>query len=409
MFLLSHMLERFVQVGTLNVIDAYGRHHRFGGTTEQVVTLRLHDSALHHRLFFNPDLALGEAYMDGTLTFEEGTLHDLLHLFHLNRQSLHSYPLQAVIRPVSRLLRSLRQYNPIGRARKNVAHHYDLSRQLFELFLDDDLQYSCAYFKNESDTLETAQQAKLQHIAAKLLIEPGQRILDIGCGWGGLACALARQADVEVVGVTLSVEQHKVACERAQALGLSDRVRFELRDYRELNERFDRIVSVGMFEHVGVRHYSEFFAKVNSLLEDDGVMLLHSIGRIGPPSVTGPWLRKYIFPGGHSPSLSEVFKATERQRLWVTDLEILRLHYAETLKAWQTRFEANRERIVELYDERFCRMWEFYLISCEMLFRQGSNMAFEMQISRQREAVPLTRSYIYHDEGTSQHDASVAA
>ncbi len=409
MFLLSHMLRRFVQVGTLNVIDAFGKRHCFGGTPGQVVTLRLHDSALHRRLFFNPDLALGEAYMDGTLTFEESTLHDLLHLFHLNRQSLQSYPLQAVIRPVSRLMRSLRQYNPIGRAQKNVAHHYDLSRELFELFLDDDLQYSCAYFKNESDTLETAQQAKLQHIAAKLLIEPGQRILDIGCGWGGLACALARQADVEVVGVTLSVEQHKVACERAQALGLSDRVRFELCDYRELNERFDRIVSVGMFEHVGLRHYSEFFAKVNSLLEDDGVMLLHSIGRIGPPSVTGPWLRKYIFPGGHSPSLSEVFKATERQRLWVTDLEILRLHYAETLKAWQTRFKANRERLVELYDERFCRMWEFYLICAEMLFRQGSNMVFQMQITRQRAAVPLTRGYIYHDEGTSQRDAVVAA
>ena len=266
---------------------------------------------------------------------------------------MQSYPLQAVVQPVSRMLRSLRQYNPIGRARENVAHHYDLSREMFELFLDEDLQYSCAYFANENDTLETAQRAKKEHIGNKLLIEPGQRILDIGCGWGGMAIALAQRADVEVVGVTLSEEQYKVACERAQALGLADRVEFKLCDYRELDDHFDRIVSVGMFEHVGLQHYQEFFAKIEELLTADGVMLLHSIGRMGPPGTTGPWLRKYIFPGGHAPSMSEVFEVTERQRLWVTDLEILRLHYAETCKIWHQRFEENRQQFAELYDERF--------------------------------------------------------
>ncbi|MBX3440128.1 MAG: class I SAM-dependent methyltransferase, partial [Planctomycetaceae bacterium] len=259
---------------------------------------------------------------------------------------------------------------------------------------DEDLQYSCAYFASEHDTLETAQRNKKQRLAAKLCLKRGQRVLDIGCGWGGLALFLARQADVEVVGVTLSAEQHKVAVERARAAGLSDRVHFLLQDYRELDGPFDRIVSVGMFEHVGVGHYDEFFAKVNSLMKDDGVMLLHSIGRMSPPGTTGPWLRKYIFPGGYAPALSEVFDITQRQQLWVTDVEILRLHYAQTLCEWQKRFQANRARAAALYDERFCRMWEFYLTCAEMVFRYGSSMVFQMQLARQRDAVPLTRDYM---------------
>lgn len=398
MFLLSHMFRRFVRVGSLTVIDARGRRHVFAGTPGPAVTMQLHDPALHHKLFFSPDLSMGEAYMDGTLTFEQGTLYDFLHLFNLNRLSLGSYPLQKVLRAVSRRLRSLQQYNPVGKARDNVAHHYDLSRDLYELFLDEDLQYSCAYFANEGDSLEQAQRNKKRHIAAKLLLQPGQKVLDIGCGWGGLALSIASQADVEVVGVTLSEEQHKVAVERAAAAGVSDRVRFELRDYRELDERFDRIVSVGMFEHVGVGHYDEFFGKVNDLLADDGMMMLHSIGRMSPPGTTGPWIRKYIFPGGYSPSMSEVFAATERQRLWVADCEVLRLHYAKTLRCWAERFAANRDRVAKLYDERFCRMWEFYLACAEMVFSHGSGMVFQMQLARQRAAVPITRDYIYEAE-----------
>lgn len=398
MFLLSHMFRRFVRVGSLTVIDGHGRRHVFAGTPGPNVTMRLHDPALHRKLFFSPDLSMGEAYMDGTLTFEQGTLYDFLHLFNLNRLSLGAYPLQKALRAVSRRLRSLQQYNPVGKARDNVAHHYDLSRDLYELFLDEDLQYSCAYFANEGDTLGEAQRNKKRHIAAKLLLEPGQKVLDIGCGWGGLALSMAAQAEVEVVGVTLSEEQHKVAVERAAAAGVSDRVRFELRDYRDLDERFDRIVSVGMFEHVGVGHYDEFFGKVNDLLADDGMMMLHSIGRMSPPGTTGPWIRKYIFPGGYSPSMSEVFAATERQRLWVADVEILRLHYAKTLRCWAERFAANRDRVAKLYDERFCRMWEFYLACAEMVFSHGSGMVFQMQLARQRAAVPITRDYIYEAE-----------
>jgi cyclopropane-fatty-acyl-phospholipid synthase len=394
MLLLSTLLKRFVQIGTLNVIDATGRRHVFSGSPGPVVTFRLHDAAVANRLFWNPDLGLGEAYVDGMLTFEDCTLHDFLHLFNLNRRSLASHPLQAVLQSVSRRLRKLQQFNPIGRAQEHVAHHYDLSRELYELFLDEDLQYSCAYFRSEQDSLETAQRNKKEHIAAKLCLQPGQRILDIGCGWGGLGLFLAQQADVEVVGVTLSTEQHKVAVERAQKLGLSDRVCFELQDYREVDGPFDRIVSVGMFEHVGVGHYEEFFARVNSLLTDDGVMLLHSIGRMSPPGVTGPWLRKYIFPGGYSPALSEVFDITQKQRLWVTDVEILRLHYAWTLQHWQQRFQANRAKAAALYDERFCRMWEFYLTCAEMVFTHGSGMVFQMQLTRERAAVPTTRDYL---------------
>jgi len=400
MFLLSRLLKRFVQVGTLTVTDAHGRRHVFSGSPGPSAAFRITDATLHRRLFFNPDLALGEGYMDGTIQFEECTLYDFLRLFNLNRLSLGAYPLQAVLRRLSRGLRFLQQRNPVGRAQRNVAHHYDLSHELYSLFLDEDRQYSCAYFADPGDTLEQAQRNKKRHIAAKLLLKPGQKVLDIGCGWGGLALSLARFADVEVVGATLSVEQHRVATERAKASGLSNRVRFELCDYRNLSERFDRIVSVGMFEHVGVRHYDEFFAKSKDLLAPDGVMLLHSIGRMSPPSVTGPWIRKHIFPGGYSPSLSEVFPATERARLWVTDVEILRLHYAETLRCWAERFQANRERVRTLYDERFCRMWEFYLACAEMVFREGSGMVFQMQLARDRRAVPQTRDYLGAEERT---------
>lgn len=393
MFLLSHLLRRFVRTGTLRVI-ASGKLHVFAGAPGPVVTLRLHQRSLAFKLFFNPELTAGEAYVDGTLTFEDCTLYDFLHLFSLNRLALGAYPLQAALRRLWRAVRSLQQYNPISRARKHVAHHYDLSQQLYEWFLDADLQYSCAYFASPDDTLEQAQANKKRHVAAKLLLSPGQKVLEIGSGWGGLSLYLAAHAGVDVTGVTLSQEQYKVSCARARALGLQERVHFQLGDYREIKGRFDRIVSVGMMEHVGVPAYNEFFAQIRDLLTDDGVALVHSIGKMSPPGTAGPWLRKYIFPGAYTPALSEVFPATERHGLWVTDVEILRLHYAETLRAWHRRFQANRARVAALYDERFCRMWEFYLVACEMVFRHGSGMVFQMQLARQRDAVPLTRDYI---------------
>jgi cyclopropane-fatty-acyl-phospholipid synthase len=400
MYLLSHMLKSFVRKGTLRVIDPNGKTHVFKGAAGgPSVTMRLRDKTLPRKIFFKPEMGVGEGYMDGTLTFEDGsTLYDFLYLFSINRLSLGSYPLQSAVRSVSKKLRGLQQYNPVGKAQENVAHHYDLSRELYELFLDKDMQYSCAYFLDENNSLEQAQEDKKRHLAAKLLLKPGQKVLDIGCGWGGLGLHLAQAAEVDVTGVTLSKEQHAVAVERATALGLQDRVHFKLQDYRTLNQKFDRIVSVGMFEHVGVKHYPEFFAKIYNMLEDDGVALIHSIGHMSPPGTAGPWLRKYIFPGAYSPALSEVFAAVEKQSLWVTDVEVLRVHYADTIKEWHARFQQNRARIAKLYDERFCRMWEFYLVAVEMLFRHGSGMVFQMQLARERDAAPLTRDYIYEAE-----------
>jgi cyclopropane-fatty-acyl-phospholipid synthase len=394
------MLSRFVQAGRLRVTDAGGVVYDFPGKAPgPFVSIRFHDPGLPRKLFLAPTLAVGEAYMDGTLTFQDGTtLSDLFALYGHNYHALDGYPLQTLAQKIGRRLRRLQQYNPIGKAQEHVAHHYDLSRELFELFLDEDMQYSCAYFGEGVRTLEDAQTAKKRHIAAKLLLDGARNVLDIGSGWGGMAMTLAELAPVEVTGVTLSVEQQKLAQERARKRGLSERVKFELRDYRLLDQRFDRIVSVGMFEHVGVTYYDEFFGKVRELLAEDGVMLLHSIGRMQPPGTTGAWLRKYIFPGGYAPALSEVLAAVERQGLWVTDIEILRVHYADTLAAWNERFQAQRERIAKLYDERFCRMWEFYLLACENEFRLGGCMVFQIQLARKRDAAPFTRDYITDTE-----------
>ena len=394
MFPLSNMLKSFVQVGTLKVVDAKGQAHVFAGAPGPQVTMKLSDPSLYRKLFFNPELHAGEAYMDGRLRFEDSTLRDFLTLFSVNRLSLGSYPMQKVLRRVSRGLKRFQQLNPIGQAQKNIAHHYDLGNDFYRLFLDEGMQYSCAYFLDDKESLEQAQQNKLRLLAAKLDMKPGLRVLDIGSGWGDLALYLGSTADVDVTGVTLSKEQHALANEKARAMGLSDRVRFELLDYRKVEDRFDRIVSVGMFEHVGVHHYDEFFAKVNALLEDDGIMVLHSIGHMSPPGTASPWLRKYIFPGAYSPALSEVFTSVEQASLWVTDVEVLRLHYAKTLNHWWRRFEANRDKVATMYDERFCRMWEFYLVSAEMMFLTGSQMVFHMQLARQRDAAPIVRDYI---------------
>ena len=395
MFPLSHMLASFVKKGRLSVIDHKGKTHVFGGTAPGPdVTMRITDPKLYQGLFFNPELNMGEAYMDGRVSFPGSDLRSFLTLFSINRLALGNYPLQKALRTVSRGFKKLQQANPVGQAQKNVAHHYDLGNAFYKLFLDEGMFYSCAYFREETDTLEQAQINKCRLLAAKLSLKPGQRVLDIGCGWGGLAIYLASVADVHVTGVTLSKEQHALANERVKAAGLSTKVTIALQDYRLVTEKFDRIVSVGMFEHVGVGHYHEFFAKVNELLTPDGVMMLHSIGHMSPPGTASPWMRKYIFPGAYSPALSEVFPAVESNSLWVTDCEFLRVHYANTLRHWYDRFDANRTKVTEMYDDRFVRMFEFYLISAEMMFRTGSQEVFHMQLSKTRDASPITRDYV---------------
>jgi cyclopropane-fatty-acyl-phospholipid synthase len=407
--LASHLLRYMIKIGTLRVIDADGKQHEFRGSDQPSSTIRLHDKSLHSKLFYRPELYIGEAYMDGTLTIEEGTLYDFLDLCGVNMANFDSHPLNRTSQRISRWLRRIHQYNPVGEAQKNVAHHYDLSDRLYELFLDGDRQYSCAYFRSGNDTLEVAQTNKKRHIAAKMLLRPNLKILDIGSGWGGMALYLANAAaGSDVTGVTLSKEQHTVSNDRARANRLDDRVRFQLLDYRMVPGKFDRIVSIGMFEHVGTAHYGEFFGKVKSLLADDGVALLHSIGRMEPPGSTNPWLRKYIFPGGYTPALSEVVSAVERVGLWITDIEILRLHYAETLREWRRRFADNRDKVKELYDERFCRMWEFYLTGCEISFRYMNQMVFQMQLARRQDAVPLTRDYITDWERTQAERPAAA-
>ena len=392
--LLARALAQIIRIGRLCVIDAAGRRHVFEGGPGPSACVRLHDPALHWKLLLRPRLLVPEAYMAGTLTIEEGTLYDFIEVLVANDAGQPDARILRLGQTAGRLVRRAYQYNPVPRARRNVAHHYDLSDQLYELFLDRDRQYSCAYFSSPGDDLDTAQRNKKRHIASKLLLAPGQKVLDIGSGWGGLALYLAQECDVEVTGLTLSEEQHKVATRRAAQAGLADRVRFHLRDYREETGRYDRIVSVGMFEHVGLNQYPTFFRTLSRLLEPDGVALLHSIGRKDGPGTTNPWLRKYIFPGGYSPALSEVVPEVERARLWITDIEILRLHYAETLRAWRGRFEQNRDRVRALYDERFCRMWEMYLVGAELAFRRDGHLNFQMQLAKAVDTVPLTRDYM---------------
>jgi cyclopropane-fatty-acyl-phospholipid synthase len=396
MDIVNAMMGRFVQVGALTILDAAGRAHVLKGDAPgPEVTIKLHDKKLHHQLFLNPELKTGEAYMDGTLTIEQGALRDLLTLYALNRKNLRAQPVQKTMRAWVKRMRGFLPKNDAVRSKKNVETHYDLSNEMYRLFLDEGLNYSCGYFRSPDDSLEQAQIAKLRHIAAKLDLKPGQRVLDIGSGWGSMAIYLAQACEgVEVLGVTLSTEQHALAVQRAAERGLSDRVRFELRDYRDVEGRFDRIVSVGMFEHVGLRNIPEFFVKLRSLLKDDGVALLHSIGRKGGPGSTGAWVKKYIFPGGYAPALSETLPAIEASKLWVTDVEIWRMHYAQTCLAWGGRFAANRDKAAALLGERFCRMWEFYLLISEFSFRYGKHMVFQIQMTRDVDALPLARDYM---------------
>jgi cyclopropane-fatty-acyl-phospholipid synthase len=362
------------------------------------VAVRLKGALTSLKLSLHPDLYFGELYVDGALIIERGTLWELLELLGRNQLEQRSVPGNSVIGPLPAFLGWMRRGDSRRAARRHVAHHYDLPHEHYRRFLDADLQYSCAYFADPSFSLEQAQEAKKRHIAAKLLLEPGIRVLDIGCGWGGLALSLAEMERIEVVGVTLSREQLTVARKRAKQAQLEERVRFALQDYREIEGRFDRIVSVGMFEHVGTRNYATFFQKIRNLLSPEGIALIHSIGRINGPAITSAWTRKYIFPGGHIPALSEVAPVIERAGLIMTDLEILRLHYAETLRHWRERFIESHRREGRPSDERFCRMWEFYLASSELAFRYGGLMVFQAQLARQLDSVPLTRDYMYERE-----------
>ncbi|TYR32806.1 class I SAM-dependent methyltransferase [Mesorhizobium microcysteis] len=393
--LLQGIVERLVRSGNLTVTDPDGTVDTFGDGSGPPVHVLLKTHHAERAIAFDPMLAMPEAYMNGEIDFREG---DVLELLRIVYQNMGPNGFEAAwtkaLESVRVAFRRLQQVNTAARARRNVAHHYDLSREFYRLFLDDDLQYSCAYFERPDMTLEEAQLAKKRHLAAKLRLQPGQQVLDIGSGWGGLGLYLAGTFDVDVLGVTLSTEQHAVATDRAHDEGLQSRVHFEIRDYRDLQERFDRIVSVGMFEHVGVNHYRAFFDRVAALLKPDGVMVLHSIGRSGPPTATNAFIRKHIFPGGYIPALSEVLPHIEKAGLVVTDVEVLRLHYAETLKHWRERFAAHRDRVVEIYGERFARMWEFYLAGSEAAFRWQDLMVFQLQIALRNDAVPITRDYI---------------
>ncbi|AXK80526.1 class I SAM-dependent methyltransferase [Pseudolabrys taiwanensis] len=394
--LLQILLRTFLRRGSFKLTTSSGQSFTFGDGTGKPVAVRLTNRAAEWGLITDPELKLGEAYMDGTFVVEEGTIAEVLEIALGQQAELPQWSRPQFL--LRYLGRRLAQFNPRKRARENVAHHYDLDGRLYSLFLDADRQYSCAYFETPDATLDDAQLAKKRHLAAKLLIEPGQRILDIGCGWGGLGLYLAEISGADVTGVTLSQEQHGIANARAAEKGLTSRARFNLQDYRDVPGPFDRIVSVGMFEHVGVGHYDEFFRKAAKLLKDDGVMVLHSIGRSERPGITNPWIAKYIFPGGYIPSVSEVLPAIERAGLLVCDIEILRLHYAETLKAWRERFLAHREEVERIYDQRFVRMWEFYLAASEMSFRKQNMMNFQIQLTKKQGIVPMTRDYIMREE-----------
>ena len=392
------LLRRLVQFGRLTVIDPKGTAHRLEGAGGPSATVRLHDSSVVRALVRNPALAVGEAYMDGRLTVEDGTLFDFLTILVVNRREAHLGRSTGPAALARKAMGRLRTHNPVGSARRKVSHHYDLKPELFDLFLDSDRQYSCAYFASDNDDIETAQRRKKTHLAAKLLLRPGDRVLDIGSGWGGLGLHLAQQADVDVTGVTLSHEQHELSNARAAEAGLSERVRFRLRDYREETGRYERIVSVGMLEHVGLGHYREFFARVRELLTDDGVAVVHTIGRYDTPGPVNPWILRYIFPGTYVPTLSELAPAIEGEHLLVTDIEVLKRHYAKTLRAWRTRFTANRDKARAMYDERFCRMWEFYLTACEVGFLSKDLNVFQIQLAKDPDAVPETRDYIHEFE-----------
>ena len=378
------------------LIDANKKSYTIGNPKkENPITLKILDESLHRKLLLLPDLYFGEAYTNGSVVIENGTLSEFLDLAlkNIGRGETNSY--NALINKIRGTYRFLTNFNMKKKSKSNVAHHYDISEKLYDLFLDEKRQYSCAYFKNDKDTLEEAQNNKIDHIIKKLNLKPNQKVLDIGSGWGTLAIEIAKKTKCEVLGITLSENQYKYSVQKAKENGLQNQVQFRLTDYRDLNEKFDRIVSVGMFEHVGRKFYNTYFNSVSKLLNEDGVALIHTIGSINPPRDPHPWITKYIFPGGYTPSLSEVTKPIEKSGLMLSDLEVWRLHYSHTLRNWKERFLSKREKVLEMFDEKFLRMWEFYLVGCEMAFKWGDQVVFQMQLIKKHSAVPNTRDYIY--------------
>ncbi len=399
MWLLSRLLNRAITHGALEVTDHRGRVHRFGNSDAEPVRVRITDAATERKIGANPALGAGEAFMDGRLIVEGGDIMDLLNLVGTNFRWDRANDLRVALWKQQRIAAGLDEINARRRSKKNVAHHYDLSDKLYDLFLDEERQYSCAYFRPGNDgpdgDLDQAQRDKLDHICEKLQLGPGMRVLDIGCGWGGMARHIHKLSGAEVLGVTLSEEQLKYARNKAAETGIADKVRYELIDYRDVCGRFDRIVSVGMFEHVGRPNYLAYFDKVGSLLTDDGIALIHTIGRSSGKGSTDPWTAKYIFPGGYTPALSEIMPHIERSFLWVNDIEIWRMHYGWTLLHWLKRCRARKDEIVALYDERFFRMWEFYLGGAANAFLFDDHVVFQLQLSRRRDVVPVARDYLY--------------
>ncbi|WP_020169498.1 SAM-dependent methyltransferase [Candidatus Pelagibacter communis] len=393
---LARYLNKLFQKDGFLLIDANSNKYIIGSPKKNdPITVKILDKKLHYKLFFRPDLYFGEAYSNGDIQIENGSLTDFLDiaLMNIGRGELNFFSM--LINKLYGSYRYLTNFNFIKKSKMNVAHHYDLSDDLYSLFLDPKKQYSCGYFINENDTLEDAQNNKIQHIIKKLNIKPNQKVLDIGCGWGSLAIDIAKSNNCEVTGITLSENQFNYCVKKAKKLNLENQVTFKLIDYRQLDEKFDRIVSVGMFEHVGRKFYKNFFKKINNLLNDDGVSLVHTIGSVNPPRDPHPWITKYIFPGGYTPSLSEVVTPVEKAGLIVSDIEVLKLHYSHTLRHWKENCIKNKIQIINMFDEKFFRMWEFYLASCESAFKWGDQVVYQFQLTKNYMSTPNTRDYIY--------------
>ena len=393
---LAKFLNKLFKEDGFILIDANSIKYIIGNPKkEKPIILRLLDKKLHYKLLFNPDLYFGEAYTDGTAKIENGSLTDFLEIAFKNIGRNQTNILSQILNQLRGTYRYLTNFNVTKKSKKNVAHHYDISDDLYDLFLDSKRQYSCAYFKNENDSLEVAQNNKIDYIIKKLNLKPNQKVLDIGCGWGSLAIEIAKKTQCEVTGITLSENQYKYSINKAKELNVENQVQFKLIDYRQLNEKFDRIVSVGMFEHVGRKYYRTFFNQINKLLNDTGIALIHTIGSVNQPRDPQPWITNYIFPGGYTPSMSEITVPIEKSGLIISDIEVLRMHYSHTLRNWKERFLNNKSKVLTMFDENFFRMWEFYLTSCEMVFKWNDQVVFQFQLSKDLTSLPTTRDYIY--------------
>jgi len=393
---LASFLNKLIKEDGFILVDADNNKYVIGiPIKENPIILKLFDKKLHYKLLFYPDLYFGEAYTNGSLKIENGTLTDFLNIALKNIGRSETNKFSKFINSLRGSYRFITNFNFVKKSKSNVAHHYDISDDIYELFLDSQRQYSCAYFKDENDSLETAQNNKIDHIIKKLNLKPNQRVLDIGSGWGSLALEIAKKSQCEVVGITLSENQFEYSKKKVKDMNLENQVEFRLIDYRQMDEKFDRIVSVGMFEHVGRKFYKKYFKQLSNLLNDDGVALIHTIGSVNPPRDPQPWITKYIFPGGYTPSLSELVNPIEKSGLIISDLEVLRLHYSLTLRHWKERFLSKKDKILEMFDEKFFRIWEFYLTGCEMEFKWGQQVVFQFQLSKELKSTPITRNYIY--------------